>query len=69
LQRRTGCQGTIVFVDLKPIAEALKIAFETFNMIVEIIYQITGISDIVRGRLTPNETLRLRSSLKVNLHL
>lgn len=54
---KNGLQGAISLVDLKPIYEALKAAFETFNMLIQIVYQITGISDIVRGQSDPNETL------------
>ncbi len=54
---KNGLQGAISLVDLTPIANALKVAYEAFANIIEKIYQITGISDIIRGQTDPNETL------------
>jgi hypothetical protein len=54
---KNGLQGALALVDLKPIAEALKVAYEAFVQVIERVYQITGISDIVRGETDPNETL------------
>lgn len=54
---KNGLVGCLSLVDLKPIVEALKAAFETFAAMIEFIYQLTGISDIVRGQTDPNETL------------
>lgn len=54
---KNGLAGAISLVDLKPIAEALRTAYEAFQQIVGFIYQITGIADIVRGQTDPDETL------------
>lgn len=62
---RKGLQGAIDLVDLKPIYEALKVCFEASREIMNFIYQITGISDIVRGQTEASETLGAQR-LKVN---
>lgn len=62
---RKGLQGTIDVVDLKPIYEAIKVCFESAREIINFIYQITGISDIVRGQTEAGETLGAQQ-LKVN---
>lgn len=54
---KNGLKGCIEVVDLDPIARALKEAYQAFTQIVEYVYQITGIADIVRGVSNPNETL------------
>lgn len=54
---KNGLAGSIDLVDLAPIAAALKEAYLAFEQIVNYIYQITGISDIIRGQSDPNETL------------
>ena len=62
---RKGLQGTIDVIDLKPIYEAIKVCFESAREIMNFIYQITGISDIVRGQSQASETLGAQQ-LKVN---
>ncbi len=62
---RQGLKGTIDVLDLKPIYEALKVCFEAAREIINFIYQITGISDIVRGQTEAGETLGAQQ-LKVN---
>ena len=62
---KKGLQGTIDIVDLKPIYEAIKVCFESAREIINFIYQITGISDIVRGQTEAGETLGAQQ-LKVN---
>jgi hypothetical protein len=54
---KNGLQGAIDLVDLDPIAKALKTAYEAMASIKQYIYEITGISDIVRGETNANETL------------
>jgi hypothetical protein len=51
-----GLKGAIDIVDLGPIAQALQIAFEARENVVNQIYAITGISDIMRGETDANET-------------
>lgn len=62
---KKGLQGSIDIVDLKPIYEAIKVCFESAREIINFIYQITGISDIVRGQTEAGETLGAQQ-LKVN---
>ena len=54
---KNGLQGAIDLVDLDPIAKALKTAYEAMEAVKQYIYEITGISDIVRGETNANETL------------
>lgn len=53
---KNGIAGSIDVVDLKPIYEALKVAFEAVQGILNHIYELTGLSDIVRGQSDPNAT-------------
>lgn len=53
---KQGLKGAIDVVDLQPIYEALKASFEAFQQIVNNIYQLTGLSDIIRGESDPRET-------------
>lgn len=62
---KQGLQGALDFVDLKPIAEALEIAYSASDNIKAQIYEITGISDLQRGDTDANETAtaqKLKSS-------
>lgn len=54
---KQGLKGSIDIVDLEPFAKALKVCFDSVAVVKEIIYEITGISDIVRGQSSPSETL------------
>ena len=54
---KNGLKGALDVVDLDPIARALKESYTAFAQIIQFIYQITGVSDIVRGQTDPNETL------------
>lgn len=54
---KNGLKGAIDLVDLEPFAKALKEAYLAMSQIKEYIYEITGISDIVRGQTNANETL------------
>ncbi len=53
---KNGLQGAISLVDLKPIAAALESAYRAFEQIKTQVYEITGISDIVRGQTEASET-------------
>ena len=46
---KNGLKGAIDIVDLKPIADALKEAYTAMEQLKSQVYEITGISDIVRG--------------------
>lgn len=54
---KQGLRGSLDIVDLDPIGRALKEAYLAMQQIEGQVYQITGISDIVRGQSNPNETL------------
>lgn len=51
-----GVEGSISFFPIKDIVIALKQCYESRAQALEVMYQITGISDIVRGASDPNET-------------
>ena len=51
-----GIGGAVEFVDLTPIANALNMAYQAMGQVKQQIYDITGISDIVRGASNANET-------------
>jgi len=53
---KNGLQGAINLIDIKPIAEALGHVIESERSVKEDIYEITGISDIVRGQTQASET-------------
>lgn len=54
---KNGLAGAIDIVDLKPIVEALRVAFESVQAVLQQIYDLTGLADIIRGQSDPNETL------------
>jgi hypothetical protein len=51
-----GAAGAIEWVPIQHVVAALKSCFETRQMLIQDVYQITGISDIVRGASDPGET-------------
>jgi hypothetical protein len=53
---KNGLKGAIDLVDLKPIADALKEAYTAMEQIKNQVYEITGISDIIRGQTDAAET-------------
>jgi len=53
---KQGLKGAIDVVDITPIAAALKYAYEAMAQIKQEIYDITGISDIIRGQSNIIET-------------
>lgn len=53
---KQGLKGSLDIVDLSPIAEALREAYMAFEQIKNQIYEITGISDIIRGETSASET-------------
>ena len=53
---KNGLVGALSLVDLTPIANALKAAYEAFEQIKNQVYEITGISDIIRGNTKATET-------------
>lgn len=54
---KAGLKGAIDLVDLTPIANALITAYQAMDQVKSQIYEITGVSDIVRGATDPRETL------------
>ena len=53
---KQGLRGAIDMVDIAPIAQALVQAYQAFEQVKGQIYDITGISDIVRGQSVASET-------------
>jgi hypothetical protein len=51
-----GLGGAVTFVDLTPIANALNMAYQAMGQVKQQIYDITGISDIIRGASVASET-------------
>jgi len=51
-----GIGGSVQFVDLTPIANALNLAYSAMGQVKQQIYDITGISDIIRGASVASET-------------
>ena len=51
-----GIGGSVQFVDLSPIANALNMAYVAMGQVKQQIYDITGISDIIRGASNAGET-------------
>lgn len=51
-----GLQGVIAFLPMKEIMDTLLGLYEAREKVKQIIYEITGISDIIRGASDPNET-------------
>lgn len=56
LQDKGGMKGIIEWFPLDQIIQGLKTAFETRKQVLDDIYQITGISDIMRGDTDAEET-------------
>lgn len=54
---KQGLKGSIDLVDIVPIAQALEYAYKAVDQVKQQIYEITHISDIMRGATDPNETL------------
>lgn len=53
---KQGLAGAIDLVEVKPIAETLQIAYEAMEQVKGQVYEITGISDIIRGQTEASET-------------
>lgn len=53
---KNGLSGAIDLVDIKPIAEALERAYRAMEQVKGQVYEITGISDIIRGQTEASET-------------
>jgi hypothetical protein len=53
---KQGLKGAFDVMELQPIYEALKAAYEAAEQQKNIIYEITGLADIIRGSTDPNET-------------
>ena len=53
---KQGLKGAIDLVDITPIATALRDAYTAMEQVKQQIYDITGISDIIRGQTNANET-------------
>jgi hypothetical protein len=51
-----GLKGAVDLVDLQPIADALMTAYQARNEVMDQIYTITGLADIIRGESDPRTT-------------
>jgi hypothetical protein len=58
LQDKGGLKGVIEWFPIEQVVETLRECFVTRKQILEDIYQITGIADILRGATDPNETAK-----------
>lgn len=56
LAAQGGVEGSVSFFPIKDIIAALQQCYMSRDQAVSVMYQITGISDIVRGASNPNET-------------
>jgi hypothetical protein len=56
LQDKGGLKNVFATEDLKPIIEVVNGLFQQRAMLVQTIYEVTGISDVIRGSSDPNET-------------
>ncbi len=56
LKEKGGLAGVMELLPLKDIAQALGYLREQRQMMIDDVYQITGLSDIIRGLSEPNET-------------
>lgn len=52
-----GLDAATTWFPLQPTVDALKVLVEQRNEIKQVIYEVTGIADILRGSTNPNETL------------
>jgi len=53
---KNGLKGSLDLIDLAPIAQALTYTYEAAEQVQHQIYEITGISDIIRGQTQASET-------------
>lgn len=53
---KNGLEGAVDVVDLKNIYEALSACYEAIQQCLKIIYDITGLADIIRGQSEASET-------------
>ena len=53
---KQGLKGSVDLVEILPIAQTLSECYKAFDQIKQQIYELTGISDILRGQTAPSET-------------
>jgi hypothetical protein len=56
LAEKGGLKGVFATEDLKPIIDVVAGLYEQRAQLVQTIYEVTGISDVIRGSSNPNET-------------
>lgn len=61
LVQKGGTQGVMQFVPVQEIAATLLSLYQAREQILNVIYQVTGIADIIRGSSNPNETATAQS--------
>jgi hypothetical protein len=52
-----GSKGLVDWLPIKDHVDAIKGSIEARNQLIQDVYQITGIADVLRGQTNPNETL------------
>lgn len=65
LAEKGGLTGAIQLLDLKTILEALRQLYESREAAKQVVYEVYGLGDIIRGATNPNETLGAQQ-LKAN---
>ena len=55
-KEKGGVRGLIEWVPVDMVIQVLKGCYEARSQVLNDIYQITGLSDIIRGESNPNET-------------
>lgn len=61
LQEKGGINGAVQLLPLQDISSTLLQLYEAREQILNVIYQVTGIADIIRGATNPNETATAQS--------
>jgi hypothetical protein len=63
-----GLKGAVDFLPMQEIANALQLLYEAQGQTLQRIYEVTGISDIIRGQSNPYETAEGQRT-KVSCHV
>lgn len=61
LSEKGGLQGAVQLLPVQEIAATLLQLYEARDQVLNVIYQVTGIADIIRGASNPNETATAQS--------
>lgn len=61
LKEKGGIAGAVQLLPVQEIAAALLSLYEAREQVLSVIYQVTGIADVIRGASNPNETATAQS--------